>query len=300
MDVGVFLFSTPYTAHPVDVARQAEALGFESLWMGEHPIIPVQTTTPYPLTKDGQIPDFYSHLADPWIGLASAAAVTTTLKLGTGVCLVTERNPILLAKEIATLDHLSGGRVVLGVGSGWLKEEVEILGANFSRRWLRLRESVEAMRELWTKDEAEYHGQMIDFPAVRCTPKPAQKPYPPALLGSHGEKGLQRVARWADGWCPVAPGPKVLRKNLQTLKQLMGEAERDFSTLHISVFLGAQDGQPCIDIIKKYEDAGAQRVIIMLGHEAGSLAFRHVHFFQPEEASGILERLAENSVAQLR
>lgn len=299
MNVGVFLFSTPYTTHPADVARKAESLGFESLWMGEHPIIPIQTTTSYPLTEDGRIPDFYSHLADPWIGLASAAAVTTTLKLATGVCLVTERNPILLAKEIATLDHLSEGRVVLGVGAGWLKEEVEIMGANFSQRWLRLRESVEAMRELWTKEEAEYHGQVIDFPAVRCIPKPIQKPYPPVLLGSHGAKGLQRVARWADGWCPLAPGPKVLRKSLQTLKHLMEEAGRDFCALHVSVYLGAQDGQPCADLIKQYEDAGAQRVIIMLGHEAGSLAFRHVHFFEPDETDGILERLAENSVAKL-
>ena len=163
-------------------------------------------------------------LADPWIGLASAAAVTRTHKLGTGVCLVTERNPILLAKEIATPDHLSEGRVVLGDGTGWLKEDVESLGSHFSRRWLRLRESIEAIRELWTKEEAEYHGRVIDFPAVRCIPQPAQKRYPPVLLGSHGEKGLQRVARWAEGWCPLAHGPAVLRKNLKMLKHLMEEA----------------------------------------------------------------------------
>ena len=298
MNVGVFHFATPDTAKPVDVACKVEALGFESLWMGEHPIIPVHTSTPYPLTEDGKIPDFYSRLCDPFMGLAAAAAVTKKINLGTGVCLVTERNPILLAKEIATLDHNSNGRVVLGVGAGWLKEEVEILGASFSRRFLHLRERVEAMRELWTKDEAEYHGQVIDFPAVRCIPKPVQKPYPPVLLGAHGKKGLQRVARWADGWCPLAPRPNELRENLRTLKQLMEEAGRDFQQLHISVFLGMQDGTPGADLMKEYEDAGAQRVIIMLGHRSGSQAFRHVHFFAPDEMEGILERLAENSGLQ--
>ena len=298
MNVGVFHFATPDTARPVDVARKAEALGFESLWMGEHPIIPVQTSTPYPLTEDGKIPDFYSRLCDPFMGLSAAAAVTEKLKLGTGVCLVTERNPILLAKEIATLDHNSNGRVLLGVGAGWLKEEVEILGASFPRRFLHLRERVEAMRELWTKDEAEYHGQVVDFPAVRCIPKPVQKPYPPVLLGAHGEKGLQRVARWADGWCPLAPKPDELRANLKTLKQLMDDAGRDFQQLRVSVFLGMQDGTPCADLIKHYEDAGAERVIIMLGHRSGSQAFRYVHFFAPDEMGGILERLAENSGLQ--
>lgn len=295
MNVGVFHFATPETAKPVAVARTVEALGFESLWMGEHPIIPVHTSTPYPLTEDGKIPDFYGRLCDPFMGLAAAAAVTEKIKLGTGVCLVTERNPILLAKEIATLDQNSDGRVVLGIGAGWLKEEVEILGASFQRRFLHLRERVEAMRELWTKEEAEYHGQVIDFPAVRCVPKPVQRPYPPVLLGAHGEKGLQRVARWADGWCPLAPRPADLRANLQTLKRLMDEAERDFQQLQISVFLGIQEGTQCADLIKQYEDAGAQRVIIMLGHRSGSQAFRYVHFFAPDAMEGILEGLAKNS-----
>ena len=159
MHVALHFFSTPYTAHPADVARKAEAVGFESIWMGEHPIIPVKIGTPYPFRADGQIPDFYSQIADPFIGLTSAAAVTTTLKLATGVCLVPEHNPLILAKQIATLDHYSGGRVILGVGAGWLREEAEAIGTNFSQRWLLLREGVEAMRELWTKDEAEYQGK---------------------------------------------------------------------------------------------------------------------------------------------
>ena len=297
MNVGIFLFATPYTAHPADVAIRAEALGFDSLWMGEHPVMPVSTSTPYPLTEDGTIPDFYGQLADPLIGLATAAASTKRIKIGTGVCLVTERDPIILAKEIATLDHLSDGRVVLGVGSGWLKEEVEILGTSFSKRWLRLRESIEAMRRLWTVEEASYHGQIIDFPPVRCNPKPVQKPHPPVLLGAHGEKGLRRVAAWADGWCPLAPGPQALRKQLVTLRRYTEEAGRNFSTLEISVFLGIRDEDPCADLIQQYEDAGADRVVLMLGAESGALAFRHVHFLEPQTVEGTLERLAKNALS---
>lgn len=299
MHVALHFFSTPYTAHPADVARKAEEIGFESIWMGEHPIMPVTIGTPYPFRDDGQIPDFYSQIADPFIGLASAAAVTTRIKLATGVCLVPEHNPLILAKQVATLDHYSGGRVILGVGAGWLREEAQALGTDFSRRWLLLREGVEAMRELWTRGEAEYQGKAVSFPAVRCIPQPVQKPYPPSLLGTHGEKGLQRVARWADGWCPMAPAPEELRENLKLLKRLTQDAGRDFSKLDIAVFLGVTAGTQCGDMLKRYEDAGAHRAILFLGHQEGLLAFSNVHFFRPAETDGILERLGENSITKL-
>jgi probable F420-dependent oxidoreductase len=295
MKIGVFMFPASYALDPASVARKAEELGFESFWLPEHPIIPVHTTTPYPLSEDGKIPDFYAHIADPFIGLAGAAAVTKTIRLGTGICLVPERNPIVLAKEVATLDHYSGGRVVFGVGAGWLKEEGEVLGVDFPRRWLRLRESIEAMRELWTKEEAEFHGQVINFPPVRCLPQPAQKPYPPTLLGAHGEKGLQRVAKWADGWCPLAPPPEELRENLKTLKNLTEAAGRDFRKLDITVFLGVTETSPTADLLQQYEDAGAQRVVLTLGHEEGALAFRNIRFFKPGETEGALERLAKSA-----
>lgn len=295
MQIGLFMFPTSYAADPASVARKAEALGFESFWLPEHPIIPVHTTTPYPLREDGQIPAFYAHIADPFIGLAAAAAVTKTIRLGTGICLVPERNPIVLAKEVATLDHYSGGRVLFGVGAGWLREEAEVLGVHFPKRWTRLRESIFAMRELWTKEEAEFHGTVIDFPPVRCLPQPLQKPYPPILLGAHGEKGLRRVAQWADGWCPLAPPPAELRDHLTTLEQLTQAAGRDFRKLDITVFLGVTETSPVADLIRRYEDAGARRVVLALGHEDGSHAFRQIRFFTPAETDSLLERLAERA-----
>jgi probable F420-dependent oxidoreductase len=168
----------------------------------------VQHQTPYPLSEDGKIPDYYAQMPDPFIGLACAATATQKIKLATGICLVPEHNPLVLAKVVATLDHYSNGRVILGVGAGWLRDESEILGVDFPRRWRRLRESVQAMRELWTKEEAEFHGQDIDFPPVRCIPQSVQKPCPPVLLGAHGKKALQRVANWADGWCPAPSSPE--------------------------------------------------------------------------------------------
>ena len=299
MKIGLFMFAAPYTVDPATFARKAEEVGFESLWLGEHPIIPVHSKTPYPLSEDGKIPDFYAHFSDPFISLACAAAVTSKIKLATGVCLVPERNPIVLAKEVATLDHYSGGRVIFGVGSGWLREESEILGADFSRRWLRLRESVQAMRELWTKEEAEFHGQVIDFPPVRCIPKPVQKPCPPVLLGAPGKRGLKRVASWADGWCPLASSPQELQEDLKTLKDLTEAAGRDFHKLDITVLLGVTEASPCADLVRQYEDAGAQRVVLFLGHAEGPMAAREIYFFKPGEAEGTLERLAEKSVARV-
>ncbi len=299
MKVGLFMFATPDAVDPATLARKAEEVGFESFWLPEHPIIPVHSQTPYPLSEDGKIPDCYAQMPDPWIGLAYAAAATKKIRLGTGICLVPEHNPIVLAKEIATLDHYCQGRVIVGVGAGWLREEGEILGVDFPRRWRRLRESVQAMRELWTKEEAEFHGQVIDFPPVRCFPKPVQKPSPPVLLGAHGEKGLRRVAAWADGWCPLASSPEELKKDVQALKALAREAGRDPEKLDITVFLGVTEASPCADLIRQYQDAGAQRVVLHLGRAEGPFAFREPHFFKPQEAPATLERLAERSVARL-
>src|SRR5262249_14239564 len=157
MNVGlVHYLSTAYAIDPAVLAKRAEALGFDSLWLPEHPIMPVRTVTPFPL--GGPIPAFYADFIDPFVGLARASAVTTTLKLGTGICLVPERNPLLLAKEIATLDHFSGGRFLFGIGAGWLKEETEIMGGDFAHRWTQTQEAVRAMQALWTQEEAEYHG----------------------------------------------------------------------------------------------------------------------------------------------
>ena len=301
MRVGVFMFATPHTAAPADVARQAEALGFESFWLPEHPVVPVHYDTRYSLAEDGMIPEHFVHLCDPFISLASAAAVTKTIKLATGICLVPQRHPLVLAKAVATLDHYANGRVIFGVGAGWFREEAALFGVDFSRRWVRLRESVEAMRALWTQEAAEYHGEYVDFPPVQCLPQPVQKPHPPVLLGTYtyGEPSLRRVAAWADGWCPPAYSPQLLQERLGKLHALTEAAGRDPSKLEITVLLGVTLGRPCVDLIKQYEDAGAHRVVLMLGQRDGVTAALNPYLLLPHGAEAALEQLADQSLVRL-
>ena len=258
MNVGI---SVPLPAYSVDVAfmaRTAEALGFESFWCAEHPFIPVHTTSRFPGSEDGVIPESYSHFIDPFVALARASGVTTRMKLGTGIVLVPERNPLLLAKEISTLDLFSGGRFLFGIGSGWLREETQIMGGDFDHRWSQARESILAMKELWTKPEAEFHGTYYDFPLVKSYPKPAQKPHPPVILGGHAKNVLARVVAWGDGWLPNRTTPEQLRESRLTLDRLAKDAGRDPSAITISVH-----GQPADrDLIRRFHDAGATRVIV--------------------------------------
>src|SRR5882762_2884458 len=256
--IGVFLFATDASADPAVVARKAEELGFASFWVPEHPVIPLQTSSPYPGSRDGIIPDAYGRIMDPFVALARASAVTKTIQLGTGICLIPERNPLLLAKEVATLDRLSGGRFLFGVGAGWLKEETEIMGGDFAHRWTQTRESILAMKELWTKPEAEFHGKYYDFPPVKSESKTTQKTHPPVLLGGGATNVLQRVVAWGDGWLPNRITPEQVRESRVTLDRLAKDAGRDPSKLTISVF-----GQPPDrDLIRRYLDAGATRVIV--------------------------------------
>jgi probable F420-dependent oxidoreductase len=176
MNIGISLFSGRQPIDAAVVAQKAEALGFDSLWLGEHPVIPVHSTSPAPGSSGGSIPDFYSRLVDPFVALARASAVTTRLKLGTGITLVPERNPLLLAKEVATLDYFSKGRFLFGIGAGWNKEETEIMGGNFAHRWTQTQEAIEAMKALWASEAAEYHGTYYDFPPVRSFPRPCSSP----------------------------------------------------------------------------------------------------------------------------
>ena len=209
MNIGV---SIPLPAYSVDVAlmaNKAEQLGFESIWCAEHPIMPVHTTSPFSGSADGVIPETYAHFVDPFIALARASGATSTIKLGTSIVLVPERNPLLMAKEISCLDYFSGGRFIFGIGAGWLREETEIMGGDFDHRWTQTREAVLAMKELWTKDEAEFHGRYYDFPLVKSYPKPVQKPHPPVVLGGSAKNVLRRVAGWGDGLAayPYCTGP---------------------------------------------------------------------------------------------
>jgi probable F420-dependent oxidoreductase len=258
MNVGV---SVPLPAYHVDVAfmaRTAEELGFDSFWCAEHPFIPVRTTSRFPGSEDGIIPESYAHFVDPFVALARASAVTRRIKLGTGIVLVPERHPLLLAKEVSTLDVFSGGRFLFGVGAGWLREETEIMGGDFEHRWTQVRESVMAMKELWTKAEAEFRGRYYTFPPVKSYPKPAQKPHPPVILGGFARNVLERVVAWGDGWLPNRVTPEKLRECRVTLDRLATEAGRDPAALTISVY-----GQPADrDLIKRLLDAGANRVIV--------------------------------------
>jgi probable F420-dependent oxidoreductase len=263
------------------VAQKAESLGFESLWLPEHGVMPVHVATRYQGSSDGSIPPSMSDIGDPFIGLARASAVTKTLKLGTGICLVPEHNPLLLAKEIATLDHLSNGRFLFGIGAGWLREETEIMGGDFEHRWSQTREAILIMKELWTKAEAEFHGKFYDFPLVRSSPKPFQKPHPPIFLGGSAGNVFKRIVAWGDGWMPIRATPQDIKSGRATLDELADAAGRDPRSIEIMVYGEASDPE----MLKRFEEAGASRVTVRLQVTEGDAALTE------------LERMAEQLFA---
>ena len=236
MKIGVFEFCIDRSVDPAVIAKRAEELGFASYWVPEHPIIPIKTTSPYPASDDGLIPDEYGRITDPFVSLARASSVTTKIELGTGICLVPERNPLELAKEVATLDHFSNGRFIFGIGAGWLREETEIMGGDFDHRWGQTKDAVLAMKELWTKDEAEYHGKYYDFPAVRSFPKPAQKPHPPVYMGGSSKYVFKRVVEWGDGWMPVLSPVEDIKAGRQRLNEMAEAAGRDPKEISVLAF----------------------------------------------------------------
>jgi len=288
---GLAVIYTPDTADPAAVAGKAEELGFDSVWYGEHPVIPVEYKTPYPLTADGRVPPYYHQMCDPLISLAAASAVTSRITLATGICLIAERNPLLLAKEVATLDHLSGGRVILGIGAGYFREEAEIMGADFRTRYTRMRESVEAMREVWSKDAAEYHGKVIDFPAIRSEPKPVRGTVP-VHIGGLGGKALRRVAAYADGWCPVSLfPPEQMGRDYGRLRQMLEDAGRDPDSVEFSVFLGVTKATDMREAAERWGEAGAERLVLSLGEVEGPQAYVTYRF--DLYAPGVVERTME-------
>ena len=258
MNIGISTFPTDYSTDIALLARWAEELGFESLWVPEHPIIPVKTSSPWPGSADGVIPKAYADIVDPFVALGRASAVTSTLKLGTGICLVPERNPLLLAKEVATLDMYSSGRFLFGIGAGWLKEETEIMGGDFPHRWTQTREAILAMKSLWTEVESEYHGRYYDFPPVYSFPRSVQRPHPPVYLGGMARNVFKRVVEWGDGWMPNRVTPDDIRAGRRKLDELAAEAGRDPVSIAISVFGQAADR----GLISQFFDAGADRVMV--------------------------------------
>jgi probable F420-dependent oxidoreductase len=206
-------------------------------------------------------------MVDPFVGLALAAAATKTIGLGTGICLVPERHPIVLAKEVATLDHYSGGRFIFGIGAGWLRDESEIMGVDFKRRWPITREYIRAMKELWTRPEASFDGEFIKFPPVKCNPKPARKPHPPVHIGAGGiganmDRALRDTVAIGDGWAPLGLAPEALATELGKLNKLCTEAGRDFTKLEITMYAPRTDGDPK-RIREQYHEAGAHRLVFL-------------------------------------
>ena len=277
MSVGVSTPLPAYTVDPAFMAQKAEELGFESIWYAEHPAVPVHSDSPFPATG-GEIPWTYSHFTDPYIALARASGATRTIKLGTGITLVPERNPLLLAKEIATLDRFSGGRFLFGIGTGWLREETEIFGGDFEHRWTQTREALEVMKELWTKDEAEYHGKYYNFPPVKSYPKPAQQPHPPIIIGGMARNVLRRIVSHADGWLPNRVTPAEVEDSRRRLDAMAAEVGRDPKSITISVYGQPADG----DLVQSYLNAGADRVVVRPDHVANEY-----------EMGKQLERMAE-------
>jgi len=258
MEFGVLMFATDYAMRPDDLARAAEEREFESIFFPEHTHIPASRRSPWPGGAD--LPKEYWHTHDLFVALAMAAAVTKKIKVGSGICLVIERDPITLAKEVATLDLLSNGRVLFGVGGGWNVEEMENHGTDFKTRWKRLRESIEAMKAIWANDDAEYHGDLVDFDPIWSWPKPVQKPNPPIYLGGHGEKALRRVAKYCDGWLPIPVRAGELKQEIARLYALAKEEGRDPRSLTISLY----GVPPDIGSLRSYADAGAHRAIFGL------------------------------------
>ena len=261
MKYGVFIFATDLAMDPVSLAIAVEERGFESLFVPEHVHMPVDRETQFPRSEDGSLPDEYRRIHDPFVALAAAAGVTSEIRLGTGICLVTEHEPIALAKQIASLDMISGGRFDFGIGAGWLAEEMEPLGVRYQDRWKVTEQRIAAMKEMWTQDEAEYHSEFVDIPKTYVIPKPVQQPNPPILIGAGSKWARQRVVDWADGWLPNITAPGFVERGIQDIQSRAQEAGRDFDEISINVFGAVEDG------LAEYERMGVDRCIFRLPDE---------------------------------
>ncbi len=249
MKFGIAIFPTDYAISMTELAPLVEEAGFESLWVAEHSHIPTSRATPYP--AGGELPRMYMHTLDPFVALTAAALASKNLKVGTGICLLIQRDPIHTAKETASLDLISRGRLLFGVGGGWNREEMADHGTAFETRWKLLRERVEAVKAIWTQDEAEYHGELVNFGPMWCWPKPVQKPHPPVLLGGNGPGILKRVIAYADEWMPNRGAA------LQRIPELR-EMEKAAGREHIPVSFYPRDTAADIE---RAAEAGVERCI---------------------------------------
>jgi probable F420-dependent oxidoreductase len=260
MHIGLTMFATEYAILIDELAREAEARNFESLWVPEHTHIPTSRRSPF---AGGELPEQYKHTLDPFVALTAAAAATKKLRVGTGICLIIERDTITTAKSVASLDLLSHGRFELGLGGGWNAEEMEHHGTVFQTRFKKLEEQVRAMKEIWTKDVAEFHGTFVNFDPIWAWPKPEQKPYPPVLLGGESRYTLQRVVDFCDGWYPRGRAPEKVLAGMKDLEALAARAGRDMKTITVSAFATPPDKR----VLDDFAAAGVTRSIFLLPPE---------------------------------
>jgi probable F420-dependent oxidoreductase len=253
------IFPTAYSIHPGELGVAAEERGFESLWVAEHSHIPASRKSPWP--GGGDLPQMYYDAMDPFVTLAAAAQATTKLKLATGICLVIQRDPIQTAKSVASLDVISGGRFLFGIGGGWNEEEMNNHGTAFEGRWKLLRERVEAMKQIWTQERAEYHGEYVDFDPVFANPKPFQKPHPPIHVGGAFPGGMRRAIRYGNGWIPIAGrGETDVLQHVDAFRKACADAGRDPDSMEVSLYGAPMDKEA----LTRAADAGVDRVVFGL------------------------------------
>ncbi len=266
MKFGIYIFATDYSISPVELAQAAEARGFESIFFPEHTHIPSSRLSPW--GGGPELPKQYIHVYDPFIAMAMAAASTSSIRVGTGVCLLVERDPIVTAKAIATLDSLSGGRVDFGVGGGWNREEMKNHGTEYSTRWKLLRERVEAMQVIWTQELASYDGEFVKFDKIWSWPKPAQRPHPPIIVGGDGPRTLKRVVRYGDEWMPNNRGDtaETLKEKIPRLQEMASEAGR--SAIPVSLFAAPPDARE----LQALNATGVDRFIFTIATQARDAA----------------------------
>ena len=260
-DIGIFYFATEYGHNVVDVARDAEQRGFESLWLPEHTHIPVSRKTPY--AGGAELPKEYAHTLDPFVALAAVATATKHIRLATGISLLIERDTITMAKTLATLDLLSNGRAILGVGGGWNREEAEHHGVEWSQRFQKLEEQITAIKIIWANDEASFHGEHVRFDPIWSWPKPIQRPRPPILLGGETDHTLRRVIKYCDGWLPRARDPEIIVRGIARLNELAEEAGRDPESISVNVFAPRPDAE----LIDRFKSMGVARIVLWLPPE---------------------------------
>ncbi len=265
MDIGIFMFPTGDAIRPDELGAEVEARGFESLWFPEHTHIPTSRRTPFP--GGGELPPEYSRSHDPFVALTAAAMSTKKIGLGTGICLIIERDTITTAKAVASLDVLSGGRFIFGIGGGWNREEMEHHGTDYPTRFAKLEEQVAAFKTIWTEDEAEFHGRHVDFDPIWSWPKPVQKPHPPIVLGGGTRYTRQRVVDFCSGWMPIGRDDEAVLRGIEDLRQRAERAGRAMETISINVF-GAT---PNREVLDRYAEAGVSRAVLLARPEGRDL-----------------------------